>query len=175
MQLNLSARISLIAFAALTASTAFADEHAHVHGAVSLDVAVEGKTLSIDLESPLDNLLGFEHKPNTPAQRTAADALLKQMKDPAAWLKPDAAAQCTVAKVEVVSAVLEPGAKDGEHADLDASYAFSCAAPEKLTTLEVGLFDAFKRVQRINAQVVTAGGQSKQSLKRPQNKIKLSK
>ena len=40
-----------------------------------------------------------------------------------------ATAQCTLSKAEVQAPVLEPGAKSGakdEHADLDASYEFSC-------------------------------------------------
>lgn len=163
--------VSLVA----VAGAAFAHQDAHVHGVVGLDVAIEGKTLHIELESPLDNLLGFEHKPNTPAQRAAADAMLKRMKDAASWLKPDAAAQCVLSKAEVESDALKPDAKDGGHADLDADYEFTCAAPEQLKTLEVGLFDAFKRISRIDAQVATAGGQSKQTLKRPQNKLRLTK
>jgi hypothetical protein len=170
----LASRFCALALTAL-AGTAFAHQEAHVHGLVGIDVAIDGKTLRIELESPLDNLLGFEHKPSTPAQRAAADAMLKRMKDPASWLKPDAAAQCVLSKTEVESDALKPDAKDGGHADLDADYEFTCAAPEQLKTLEIGLFDAFKRIQRIDAQVATAGGQSKQTLKRPQNKIKLTK
>jgi hypothetical protein len=166
--------LAIVAVAALS-TTAFAHQGAHVHGVVTMDVAVDGKTLSVSLESPLDNLLGFEHPPATPAQRSAADALLKRMNEPAAWLKPDAAAQCSVSKVEVESEALKPDAKNGEHADLDASYEFTCASPEQLKALEVGLFDAFKRIQRIDAQVAVAGGQSKQSLKRPQTKLKLAR
>ena len=42
-------------------------EHAqaHVHGAVQLEVALDGPTLSIALEAPLDSLLGFERAPRT--------------------------------------------------------------------------------------------------------------
>jgi hypothetical protein len=36
---------------------------AHVHGAGSLEIAIDGAAVQINLYSPLDNLLGFEHAP----------------------------------------------------------------------------------------------------------------
>ena len=68
----------------------------------------------------------------------------------------DVAAQCTLSKAEVQAPVLEPGAKAAakdEHPDPDASYEFSCAQPGELRSLEVGLFDAYKRLERIDAQM----------------------
>ena len=94
------------------------------------------------------------------------------------WLPPgaDAAAQCTLSKSEVQAPVLEPGAKpsakDG-HADLDASYEFTCAKPDELRTLDVDLFEAYKRTQRIDVQVAGPKGQAKVMLKRPARKVQL--
>ena len=45
--------------------------------------------------------------------------------------------------------------------------------PVELRNLEVGLFDAFKRIQRIDVQVAGPKGQSKLTLKRPARSIKL--
>jgi hypothetical protein len=72
--------------------------------------------------------------------------------------------------------VIEPGAKPAtkdEHADLDASYEFSCAQPAELRSLDVGLFDAYKRLQRIDVQLAGAKSQSKVTLKRPARSVKL--
>lgn len=152
---------------------------AHEHGALKLDVAIEGHQLTIEMEAPLDNLLGFERAPRTDAERKAAAELLARLRstDKAAQLfAPDAAAQCTLNKAEVQAPVLEPGAKpdakDG-HADLDASYEFSCAKPAELRSLGVGLFDAYKRIQRIDVQVAGPKGQSKVTLKRPARTVQL--
>ena len=43
--------------------------HAHVHGAVQLDVAVDGPTLTLTLEAPLDSVVGFERAPRTAAEK----------------------------------------------------------------------------------------------------------
>ena len=160
-----------------------ATEAAHVHGLMHLDIAVDKQVLSVQLESPLDSLLGFERRPRTPVERQAADALLKQMGDAAALFKPDAAAQCVPTKASIESAALQSTApsinkeagKESDHADLDASYEFSCVHPNKLTVVEVGLFDAFKRLQKIEVQVAGAKLQSKQTLQRPDKVIKLTR
>jgi hypothetical protein len=152
---------------------------AHEHGAVKLDVAIEGNKLSIAMEAPLDNLLGFERAPRTDAERKAAAGVLARLRSPnqgTPLFAFDTAAQCTVGTAEVQAPVLEPGAKSAPkdaHADLDARYVFTCSKPDALRTLDVGLFDAYKRIQRIDAQVAGPKGQSKLTLKRPARKVQL--
>lgn len=96
------------------AGTAWAGGKAHEHGALKLAVAIEGNKLTIAMEAPLDNLLGFERAPRTDAERKAAADVLARLRSPdkgAALFVPDAAAQCTLGKAEVQAPVLEPGAK----------------------------------------------------------------
>ena len=57
-----------------------APQQAHVHGAAKIGVVVQGDTVSITLESPLESLIGFEHRPKTPAQQAAATALQARMR-----------------------------------------------------------------------------------------------
>ena len=115
----------------------------------------------------------------------------------------DAGAQCQLTLAEVAAPVLEPGAKPaaktdaapvapvtptaaptpsttpspqgGEHADLEARYTFQCAQPTQLRTLELGLFDAYKRIQRIHVQVAGPKGQSKVTLRRPARSVTLTR
>jgi hypothetical protein len=152
-----------------------AGHSAHVHGVVKLNLAVEGNKLSAELEAPLDSLLGFEHRPRTDAQRQAGQAAVQQLKA-AAWLKPDAAAGCTLTRSEVDAQALEPaqpGAKEQAHADLEAVYEFTCNAPEKLAGLDVTLMSSFKRIQRLQVQVAGAKAQSQQTLRRPATRVRL--
>lgn len=161
------------------AGTAWAAGKAHEHGALKLDVAIEGHELTIEMEAPLDNLLGFERAPRTDAERKAAADVLARLRGPDKG-KPlfaaDAAAQCTLSKAEVQAPVLEPGAKAAardEHADLEARYAFTCAKPAELRTLDVGLFEAYQRMRRIDVQVAGPKGQVKVTLRRPARKVQL--
>jgi hypothetical protein len=169
----------LLSGLALVSGAALAAGQAHEHGVVKMDVAIEGQKLSIAVEAPLDNLLGFERAPRTDAERKAAAEVLARLRSPDKGMPlfvPDAAAQCTLSKAEVLAATLEPGAKPAgkaEHADLDASYEFTCGKPAELRSLDVGLFDAYKRIQRIEVQVAGPQGQSKLTLKRPARSVKL--
>lgn len=167
-----------LASATLLASPAGAGK-AHEHGVMKLDVAIEGSTLSIALESPLDSFLGFERAPRTDAERKAAAELLVRLRGPdkgAPLFSPDAAAQCTLSKADVEAPVLEApkpaAAKDG-HADLAASYTYTCAQPGQLKSLGVGLFDVWRRLSRVDVQVAGPQGQSRLSLTRPARSIKL--
>jgi hypothetical protein len=112
-------------------------------------------------------------------QRKAATALLDRMKTAQNLFRPDPAAQCSLRKTEVESEALQkppkPGGKEDEHADLDASFEFECQQPERLGRMEVGLFDAFSRIQRIEIQVAGAKGQAKQTLQRPENVLRLAR
>lgn len=172
------------------AAPAVAQHSAHVHGLVRADIVVDGASLTVMIEAPLDSLVGFEHRPRTAAQRQAAAAALKQMREAAAWLRPPAAAMCVLAETQVKAEVLEPAADakpahDGhahkghdhgdEHAELEARYRFECAAPAALKTLELGLSQAFKRVQRIELQVAGPQGQGKQTLRRPATTVTLAR
>lgn len=165
---------STIAVLALAAASSAQAHKAHEHGVVRLDVAIEGGTLGIVAEVPLDNLLGFERAPRTDAERKAAADALARLRAPAGLFVVDAAAQCKLARAEVKAPVLEAGAnpKDG-HADLDAEYRFECAQPAQLRTLELGWFEAFPRVQRIEVQVAGPQGQGKTTLRRPARSVKL--
>ena len=54
----------------------------HVHGTAELCVAVENNHLNVELRSPLENLLGFEHAPKTDSQRAAVKAMTAKLNKP---------------------------------------------------------------------------------------------
>jgi hypothetical protein len=156
---------------------------AHVHGVGQLDVAIDGNRLTLYLDSPLVNLLGFEHPAVSAPDRLAAQTMSRRLRAPASLFVPTAAAQCTPLPVKLVSDALAPALLDpdgpapqatptgknkpaaqGEHADLDANFAFQCAHPDQLRTLEVKLFRVFPGFHRIEAQIVTPQRQSAASL-----------
>jgi Protein of unknown function (DUF2796) len=163
------------ASAPAAAAPAHASQHAHVHGVARLGIAVQDKVVTIQFESPLDSLIGFEHRPASPAQKAAASALQAKMHAPEDLFRFDAAAGCVLTRNEAESAIFEPpvaGAAD-EHADLDASFEFRCDRPDKLSTLEVGLFLAYPRLKRITVDVATDKGQFERDLTSPQRTISL--
>lgn len=134
----------------------------HVHGVALLDVAVEGNTLSLHLDTPLDNLVGFEHPAYNPAQKKELDAMVAQLNRPDGLFAPSPAAGCKAQKPELVSAVLDAPKKQAHHghADMDADFVFQCAQPQNLTGMEVKLISLFPRTHKVKVQVAGPKGQS---------------
>lgn len=170
-------RCTLAACAAATAATAAAAAGgAHEHGVVRLDVAVAADGFSIAFQAPLENLVGYERAPRSDAERRgAAEALERLRQGAAALFKADAAAHCTLAAVDVRAPVLEGRGGAREHADLDADYTFKCADARALRSLDVGLFDAFRRIQRIEVQIAAPQGQHRATLRRPARTLALQR
>ena len=85
-KIRLRRRINGFAFAAaLLAAAPFLpaeaqQQHAHVHGQIKLDVAVDGPTVVIDMASPLDNIVGFERAPKTDAEKKSVEDAVAQLR-----------------------------------------------------------------------------------------------
>jgi hypothetical protein len=152
---------------------------AHVHGQVRLDVVVDGPTIVIAMESPLDNFVGFERAPRTEAEKKTVEDAIAQLRAGADLFKIDPAANCKLGPVTLRSATLglgkgEEGAAEG-HADLDGSFAFNCTNAAAAKFIDVELFNAFKGPRQIEAQIAAPQGQFKRTLKRPATRLAWSK
>ncbi|HVZ44502.1 MAG TPA: DUF2796 domain-containing protein [Ramlibacter sp.] len=147
----------------------------HEHGVARLDVAVEANTISFQLESPLDNLLGFEHPPRTAGERERADALVAKLRSADGVFRLDPAARCKLQSVELVSSALKlgnPGPSEEGHADIDGSFTFTCARAADAAYVDTGLF-TFARMQRVDVQVARPGAQFGLQLVRPSGRLDL--
>lgn len=176
--------------AVMSALPALAQQHAHTHGRMSLDVAVDAQTLTLAIESPLDSFLGFERAPRTDAERQRVSDMVARLNAAQQLFVPDPAAECTLSSVTLSSAALglgDPkkeddhphghghddkkrpdGKKDhaeDEHADIDVDIVFQCAKATQARFIDVKLFDAFKRIRAIDAQVATPQGQFKRGMR----------
>jgi len=171
-----AAPAAFLALAAALAATPFASaqaqqQHAHVHGQIKLDVAIDGPTVVIDMESPLDNIVGFERAPKTDAEKKTVDDAVTQLRAADKLFAIDPAANCKLGPVDLRSSALglgQPDASEPEgHADLDATFSFNCTNAAAAKFIDVGLFSAFKGTRQVDVQVASAEGQFKRQLKRP--------
>ncbi len=164
---------------ALVLSTALAGAAqaagAHQHGVARLEVAVDGNGLTVTLDTPLDNLLGFERGPRTDAERKAVQAMAQRLRNAATLVVPAAAASCQLQGVDLASDVIAPALlavapaaaaappaapAGGGHADLEAVFRFQCAQPPALKSLDVaGLFQAYPRLKQLDAALAAPGVQ----------------
>lgn len=155
----------------------------HVHGAANLALALDGGTISVELESPLYNLVGFEHAPETAAQIKAFETAEAALSDPGTLLQFNPEAGCTANPVKAVMLMQDnkPENHDEHHHEHDEhghdtgndhdpshqstvlNYSFTCLYPEQVRWMGVGLFDAFDNLAEIDlvylgpAQQISAG------------------
>src|SRR5262245_46549965 len=111
------------AVALLPATARAEDEHRelgpHVHGHGTLNIAIEDKRVSMELEVPGIDVVGFEHAPSTDAQKAAVDKATAELKQPLSVFKLPAAAGCIVASADVAVEKEEHHHDDGDKDDHD--------------------------------------------------------
>ena len=181
--MNLTSRslisLALTALAATPLSTFAQAQHAHVHGLIKLDVVIDGPTVVIEMDSPLDNFAGFERAPRTDAEKKTAETVIAQLRAADQIFRFDPVANCKLGPVTLRSPALglgqpESGSTEG-HADLDGTFAFNCTNAAAAKFIDIGLFSAFKGPRQIDAQIASPQGQFKRSLKRPNERLAWSK
>jgi hypothetical protein len=155
---------------------AWSQGHAHVHGLAKMDIAVEAKTITVNLNTPLDNLVGFERAPRTDGERKRVDEAVTRLRAGDQMFKFDPAAGCKMTGVELSSAVLKLGPataapKDG-HAELEGNWQFSCSDATLARHVDVGLF-TFNPLKRVEVQLALPKTQLKRELKRPNQRLVL--
>lgn len=173
------ATFALTALLATPFAASAQNQAAHVHGQIKLDIVVDGPTIVIAMESPLDNFVGFERAPRTDAEKKTAEDAITQLRAADQLFKIDPAANCKLGPVTLRSTALglgksEEGAAEG-HADLDGSFAFNCTNTAAAKFIDVDLFNSFKGTRQIEAQIAAPQGQFKRSLKRPATRLAWSK
>jgi hypothetical protein len=164
----------LAAAPALAADTDASGQHrSHQHGVARLEVTLDGGALQVALDSPAENLLGFEHAPRTDAQKQTVVRVERQLKEPARLFTPVAAAGCQSqpARVEIK---LPPAGSSETHSEIEAAWGWRCEQPAALAHLDVGLFKAFPRLKELRVQIVTAQGQKAAVLKPGAPRLKIA-
>jgi hypothetical protein len=119
---------------------------------------IDKDSVAINLELPLDAAVGFERAPKNDREKAALAAAEKALGDAALFL-PTPAANCKAQLPKVVMPAFGAKAGADDHGDIDASYAFRCANPAALKSIETGIFKNFKRLYRLEAQRVGPTGQ----------------
>ncbi len=175
-----------VGVAATTPATAHA-AGAHQHGVASLELVADGNSLTVTLDSPLDNLLGFERGPRTDAERAKVRAMAQTLRTSATLVVPAPAAGCRLQGVDLASDVIAPAllaaapaattapapeAQPGDHADLEAVFRFQCTQPQALKSVALGgLFQAFPRLRQLDTALAAPGVQRGVKLRAQQSSL----
>ena len=159
---------------------------AHAHGRIELDVAVDAQRISLRMEAPLHDLLGFERAPRSVAERGRVTALAERLRAADQLFVVDAAGGCQLGDVLVEAPVLGLGtpapaasgasaAPAGEaHADLVLTALFDCRQAAAAQYVDVRLFEAFPGVRTVAAQVAGPKGQGLTLLRKAAARLPLA-
>lgn len=160
---------------------------AHEHGRGTLNIALEGMRLSMELEVPGADVVGFEHAAKTRKDKAAVGTAKKQLSAPLALFKFPASAGCVVKSASVV---VEAEAHDHGHAkdvkahphvsgdkpghsQFHAQYEFDCKNPTSVTAIEFDYFRTFPGAEKLDVNLITSKGQSKYEVTRTKPRIDL--
>jgi len=186
--------ITILAAAMAVAPAAAEDEHrelgAHEHGHGTFNIAVENNRVSMELEVPGMDIVGFEYAAKTSEQKSAVEKATGVLAEPLALFKLPAAAGCKVADAKVTidveqedgdedqaSGSKEKGAEHAKeehdedegkegHNEFHASYTLDCAKPVNLTSIEFDYFKSFAGAHDLTVNVVTAKAQNSYEVSR---------
>lgn len=138
---------------------------AHEHGVAQLNVALDGNTLEIELESPAMNLVGFEHAPSSDADKTAISQARNELNKPLNLFSLNTG-DCSVTSTELESPLFDDdhahaaGEHEHEHSEIHAHYSFNCKQPQALQQLDLTrLFKQFPATHKIQLQLIGPNGQ----------------
>jgi len=155
--------IGVVSFSIIAGSSLWAGEKRqhkpHEHGHGKLNVVIDQGAVSIELDAPMDDIIGFEHKPRNDKEKKALDEAIATLKSAEKCFALPAEASCAVKSSE---AGMEAEAKG--HADLNAKWEFTCANASALKSIDVLMFKEFKRMKELDVQIAGAQGQKSQEL-----------
>jgi hypothetical protein len=150
---------------------------AHQHGKGTLNIAIEGKKVTMELEVPGADIVGFEHVAKSRRDKAAVEKAKTELMAPLALfaLPPAAGCRLVEAKVELeADGDKKASAKSGGHAEFHAEYALECQSPVGITGIEFGYFKIFARAQKLEVNVITTKGQSKFEVSRSKPSLSLA-
>jgi hypothetical protein len=148
---------------------------AHEHGHSTLNIAIEGTEVAMELIAPGADVVGFEHEAESAADKATLEAAEAKLADPLSLFAMPAEAECSLqtATVEIEGEHHDEEAHhdeaeeheaeaghEAEHNEFHASYRLACASPDELGRIWFGYFDAFPNAMEVEVNVITEKGQS---------------
>ena len=162
------------------------EQKAHEHGVAQMEFVIDKQNILLAVNSPLYNLLGFEHKPKLAEQKQAVKLQLKNIRNG------DLVSFNPEAKCKVLNIISEQPFDTETHShdhhdhqhkhddnhkghkDIRFEYELYCEAPDNLKTLDSSaLFSAWKNLQTLRVQWIGGGQQNAISLDREKTKLSL--
>jgi hypothetical protein len=151
-------------------------ESAHQHGVANVNIAISKSALVIELDTPADNVLGFEHEPRTKQQKQHLSDTLLLLNRADSLFNIPSSAECKVQQVKIENPFThDKHAEDTHeehetHSDFEILYTYDCQ--RKLNNINMaGLFKHFPNFITLKVQWVNENRQSAKTVTKKDNQV----
>ena len=145
-------------------------EHkAHDHGAGQIGIAFDGTDGKIDFDIPAESIIGFEYEPTKLADK-------KKLSDGLQMLRSkinDLIIFEGKSKCEITVQSVELERSESKHSDIAGQYSVKCLESPLGSTIKFKLHSQFKRIKKLQVQVVVDSLQKSASISKDGEKIEL--
>ncbi|MCP5009645.1 MAG: DUF2796 domain-containing protein [Aestuariibacter sp.] len=191
MKLSTAVAVATAIFTTLVFAQTERDLGSHDHGTASLNIAIDENSVFLELDTPWNNLVGFEHVPRTSEQHTLVDDALTLLNQPNQLFLFDGT-DCVLAEIVLDSSIAEKEGDDHQnhedekhhnekqgsdteaHASVLVSYSFNCDDVTRLTAIDVKLLVLWSGFEDLDVQLIGPGGQASVELNPQQLQIDIS-
>jgi hypothetical protein len=165
-----AALLSSLPLLGLTLATADEMHHhgKHVHGEVTVNLALEGVMLIAEIEATGAQVLGFERAPRDTAERAAMAAAEVWFRSGREMIGVPTAAGCRLTASDFTPPKIGSG-----HVDFRGRYTFTCAVPAALAWAEPWALRRMQGVEKIEVNIVAPGVQRQETLRETAGRIAL--
>ena len=148
------------------------DEHhhhheAHVHGEAHLQMVMESSSLELELRAPAKDVVGFEHAPQTEAERQQVTDAIARLENGNNLFRFEGAG-CAQQKAQASQQI-----QKGGHAEFHGHYRFRCEPPAGLSHIDVQISDIFSGISRIHAEWIFNSRQGARTLGNDSRRIEV--
>ena len=167
---------TLVAFSAtLAAAETVRQLGPHQHGHGTLNLAVEGQSLQMEMEVPGADIVGFEHEAKTAEDQAKIETAKETLAQPLALFTLPNAAGCKVTSAKIAVAAesesdhdahdhelghdADSNEHEAEHSAFHAEYALSCANVAAITTIAFPYFKTFPNSDELAVTLITEKSQ----------------
>jgi len=175
----------------------------HVHGDAALAIVLENDTLTLELDTPLYNLTGFEHAPESEDELAIVESAEEVLNAPEKLFAINAGANCVSAENDLDLHLTkethdnhghdeehhddheddhndhdgdhaDQGDDHGDHKDALITYKFTCASPDELKTVSTTLMTEFPNMTELEVVFLGPNSQKVFSLSPTNTEVTLS-
>lgn len=149
----------------------------HEHGTAQLTIAVDGNQIEAVFNSPMANIVGFEHAPSNEQERAKLKAAKEPLEQGLPLLSFNADANCKLTHAEITSTLFldanyHPAPKEAQtkepqktHNDLAVTWNYECANAKKLANADLKFFSIFgAALEHLQVEWLTEKGASAREL-----------